>query len=642
MGSLLSCTLTTTMEYDKEWLEFCQVLYHMFGAGVINALRGRGHFSQVTSKETTKGKYNPVKGEFNFPIPSIPTLKKLDIGFPSEINVGFVEQSLQLAQKKSIEEGGQFVLSFDGKLIAPGCKGDSCGDSNMWGIEGPPNLPTAVKILKSTLKTAKQIEVDMSKVPADEHFSNLKHLVNVSSRRIKKLRGRMTGIFYLKKKLIDKCGESEELQYKHRRRMSTLNQNTADCETVVRRLLEINLKITSIMSFMNSNGDLHICDKTRHINLSEFGNSFQLLPPEIVSQHTNLDDDSNMQFIKQRSDKWFDLRKRYIVTGSTLNAALGLDTLQKQKEHHYVHVRGRKPPPIPVELQKKFDHGTRNEVNATATLISTIAPAYLPACFAFYEIGPSFIHTQNGKKILEVSADGVMQCTLGEACPNYQVHGNRRILIEFKSPVPQENVAETIFYEVPNRYMPQLQSQMKAYMCDEVWLICSTSVSATTIVVYFDEDLWNNIWTLLLELYEPDKPKIPTRVHPSTKSIRLQISQSKQTHSSFLCEVPTITGEYGSVTIPEDFNSPYTPAPACQEILKTNERITQENLMLYEDSKRAFNQCHEVLRDPGKELFVFMLTDKDRKQSKNVPYSYPVAYALKGNSMTNKTSGVSC
>ena len=187
MGSLLSCTSTTTMEYDKEWLEFCQVLYHMFGAGVINALRGRGHFSQVTSNVMTKGKYNPVKGEFNFPIPSIPTLKKLDIGFPSEIKVGFVDQSLLLAEKKVKEESGQFILSFDGKPIAPSCKGESCGDSNMWGIEGPPNLMTAVKILKSTLKSAKQIEVDMSKVTSAEHFSNFKRLLNVSSRRIKKL-----------------------------------------------------------------------------------------------------------------------------------------------------------------------------------------------------------------------------------------------------------------------------------------------------------------------------------------------------------------------------------------------------------------------------------------------------------------------
>ena len=103
-----------------------------------------------------------------------------------------------------------------------------------------------------------------------------------------------------------------------------------------------------------------------------------------------------------------------------------------------------------------------------------------------------------------------------------------------------------------------------------------------------------------------------------------------------MCEVPTVTGEYGSITIAENFNFPYAPAHAHQEILKTNERISQENFLLNADTQRAFNQCHEVLRDPGKELLVFMLTDKDRKQSNNVPYSYLVAYALKGKSMSNK------
>ena len=449
------------------------------------------------------------------------------------------------------------MLSFDGKLIAPGCKGDSCGDSNMWGVEGPPNLTTAVKILKNTLKAAKNIKVDVSKVSSAEHFSNLKHLLNVSSRRIKKLRGRMTGCFYLKKKLIDKCGDSQELQYKNRKKMSTLNQNTADCESVVHRLLEMNLKVTSIMAFLNSNGDLHIGEQTRHVDLSQCGNSFQLLPPEIVSQFTDLDIPENMQFIKQRSDKWFDLRKKYRVTGSTLNSAIGLDTLQKQKEHHYVHVRGRKPPPIHPDLQKKFDHGTKNEVNATAKLVTTVAPAFLPACYAFYDIGPAFVRTQDGKHILEVSADGVMQCSLRKECPNYDIHSDCCILVEFKSPVPQENIVETIFYEVPPRYM----SQMKAYVCDEVWLVCSTAISATVIIVHFDENLWSDIWSLLLHLYGPEKPKIPTRLHPATKELRLKISLSKKMHSSFLCEVPTVTGEYGSVTIAENFNSPYAPAP---------------------------------------------------------------------------------
>ena len=293
-------------------------------------------------------------------------------------------------------------------------------------------------------------------------------------------------------------------------------------------------------------------------------------------------------------------------------------------------------PPISPELQKKFDYGTKNEVNATATLITTVVPAYLPACYAFYEVGPASITTADGKKLLEVSADGILQCSFGENCPNFHIHGNRRILVETKSPVPQENIAETIFYDVPARYVPQVQSQLKAYLCDELWFVCSTAVSATVIVVYFDEQLWDQIWSVVVDLYWPETPKIPTHLHPLIKELRFDISKSKERHTSFLCEVPTITGEYGSVTIPENFSSPYAPAPGRENLLKTNEMITQENFKVSVDAKSALQQCHQVLRQPGKELLVFMLTDKDRKQSNNVPYSYPVAYAMKGGSMTNK------
>ena len=47
--------------------------------------------------------------------------------------------------------------------------------------------------------------------------------------------------------------------------------------------------------------------------------------------------------------------------------------------------------------KKKFDHGTKNEVNETTTLISTIVPAYLPACYCFYEVGPAFVHSPKEK-----------------------------------------------------------------------------------------------------------------------------------------------------------------------------------------------------------------------------------------------------
>ena len=97
MGSLYMCTTTSKMTYDKEWFEFCQVMYHMFGGGVMNTLRGRAHFSHVTSSKSRKGYYKPVEGEFNFPIPSLPMLKDLDIGYPTDVPVGIIQQSLDLA-----------------------------------------------------------------------------------------------------------------------------------------------------------------------------------------------------------------------------------------------------------------------------------------------------------------------------------------------------------------------------------------------------------------------------------------------------------------------------------------------------------------------------------------------------------------
>ena len=72
-------------------------------------------------------------------------LKKLNIGFQSENPVG-----VWLLWRKKGRSGSQFILTFDGKLVAPGCKGEQTGDSDMWGVEAPPNLSTAVKILKKT------------------------------------------------------------------------------------------------------------------------------------------------------------------------------------------------------------------------------------------------------------------------------------------------------------------------------------------------------------------------------------------------------------------------------------------------------------------------------------------------------------
>ena len=205
--------------------------------------------------------------------------------------------------------------------------------------------------------------------------------------RIKRLRQRINGIFYLQNKLIANVGDSEELKYKNRCHMSTLNHNTAKCNSVVRCLLEINIQLTKLLSTIQCNGDVHVNLDLRHIELSEQANCFMLLPPDIAKYAVDLKNDGNSHYVKQGSKKWFEMRKLSRVTGSTLQASIGLD-----KEHYYVHITGRIPPSPTPQLQKLFDHGKKNEVNRVGTIVSTLLPAFLPECYAFFEVGPKFIH----------------------------------------------------------------------------------------------------------------------------------------------------------------------------------------------------------------------------------------------------------
>ena len=97
----------------------------------------------------------------------------------------------------------------------------------------------------------------------------------------------------------------------------------------------------------------------------------------------------------------------------------------------------------------------------------------------------------------------------------------------------------------------------------------------------------------------------------------------------------TVTGEYGNITVDPNFSSPYSPAPGHIAMPSDTENISRMSENLSVNATSSFQECHQILRDPGKELLVFMITDKDRKQQRNIPYSYPVAYALKGACMNN-------
>ena len=137
------------------------------------------------------------------------------------------------------------------------------------------------------------------------------------------------------------------------------------------------------------------------------------------------------------------------------------------------------------------------------------------------------------------------------------------------------------------------------------------------------------------ELYVAKKQNVPTKLHQLVKQLTIEIASLKSRTTKLLCKVPTATGEYGNITVDPNFSSPYSPAPWCIAMPSDTENISRMSKNLSVNATSSFQECHQVLRNPGKELLVFMITDKDRKQQRNIPYLYPVAYALKGACMNN-------
>ena len=113
--------------------------------------------------------------------------------------------------------------------------------------------------------------------------------------------------------------------------------------------------------------------------------------PDDIKAFVNLQDTINSQYIKQRTVGLEVLRSTAQVTGSTLNAAIGLDTLARQKQHHYKFVCGHGRSMTDPHVQECLKHGSDNEVNIITTLVLLIMPAFLPTCYCYFKVGPVII-----------------------------------------------------------------------------------------------------------------------------------------------------------------------------------------------------------------------------------------------------------
>ena len=254
--------------------------------------------------------------------------------------------------------------------VAKGFKGETYGDINLWGIEKPISVDCALKLLKKNIATTDEFCRNLKPRKIFHVVQSLHSLLNQISQRIKTLHSRIAGEHQLRLKIVcmvhNKTLDNKQ-KYSYKMQLSFLNKHSARYDSAIGRCLQLNGRILKILFHLRKNSDVFCCQKPVELHLQD--NAHFLFPPKHLCANFNLDLPENTDIIKQRSDKWFHIRKKAKVTGSTMYNALGLSSLGDLKQHHYQFIKKRSPPPFSKEVKKRMKYGQENEKNALAAVI---------------------------------------------------------------------------------------------------------------------------------------------------------------------------------------------------------------------------------------------------------------------------------
>ena len=201
MGRYSACPTTTVMRYDPEYMEFMAVMNLLFGSSALNVLQGPAHFGSVVSGEAPRGKYEPSDSKCNFPVPSYRIIKNLNTGYPKVLKPGLIDCTLDMCEELTRLHNKQFVLSFDGMQVAPGSKGLTDGDVDLWGAEKPITNAHACSIHKLDIAIVQSIESPLSKNNLIVQSIQLKCLLWRFTKCLQQMRTHLTGEYFAEQKL---------------------------------------------------------------------------------------------------------------------------------------------------------------------------------------------------------------------------------------------------------------------------------------------------------------------------------------------------------------------------------------------------------------------------------------------------------
>ena len=347
------------MWYSKKMKKIWHCFYKVGGGPPLRLLSG--------PKGAGNMNYKPSSCNINFAVPSANTIRAVDTSesakfLPPSIFHPVIRKISQSIGNKLKE----FILSYDGKSVGTGLKGDNYGDVDLWGFEYEPNLKLAEERLEKENEIIMQFGSDFRQGKYSECQNSMEDLFAIITSRIKDIR-----------KIVDKCRKTE-LKYKkadlenpkykekHQYTIQNAQYLSDNCRAIMHRALNVNCDLCNISAHINQTQKL--INHTGIVHFHEQPNLKILMDPHDISDFFEECDDT--VFVKQRTEIWKRTRDMCAVTGSTLHKAIGLGTLQQQKDHFDQKFKGKQEPEVSEEVKKMMDYGTENEVLFSFILLS--------------------------------------------------------------------------------------------------------------------------------------------------------------------------------------------------------------------------------------------------------------------------------
>jgi len=615
---------TSQMRYLREdTRQFWEVGYRLFKGKFIRFVTGSRNFGQIVDGSTERGFCTPQKAKINFPVPSVKTLthNKLVPIYPGII-IDTIEHIAKYLPSNIIKIG------IDGEKIARD-KGKQMGDVNCWGHEPAPTLHEKQQRLEDEKVFIQETKTNVEKC---DHtgtgtdklttttkvylLQKLKSIVTVVSKRIKDLRDVSLKLNFGIQKFV-KLGEvtGDWRKSKYAPVVSSLKVGKYDIDqaigkglTLVNELGHISSTLNGAQNHYSKSGDV---DMTHQLNYHQLYQNYQT---------------QDSRYVKQRTDQWFTFRSEALVTGSTCNNALGLGRLKQQQSHYDKVVLGKPENRVFTEEQKQnMEYGTLHEIDGIATVVGRILPAFYPNV-EYFEEGCVRMSLDDQQSFFVVSPDGSLKKTNGEIAMMYE-----------NKCKTQNNFSANVYYNIPKYYIPQLLCEMKAYECDLLFFTCWSEKSTTLFEVTFDDNIWASISGELHDVFVKSASKRPTKFSKNVPALRSQIDEFCKTHVNFVAEFPSCR----AINVPKDdsiiSNTPYA-WKENYELEQSTVSVETVSAALHDCLKwldTAYNLCRTVTT----EMLVFMANDLDRVYHAEINNAHPVAYALKGPSMSNEAFG---